>query len=161
MAVDHAARAGWNVNLRRLAELMAANMPCLVLLFVPIVAPVLLGSHSLYAWNDPTTVAGDALLRGKAAYLNPGFFGVRLRDLPGRVVAARAFLLAAIAGTRPHGRSRADAQHGTLEPDRPAAVRGYGDLRVVRLAHVAFAAVVQHDFRRLFIRERWWDSLPP
>jgi hypothetical protein len=46
-------------------------------LFVPIVAPVLLGSHSLYAWNDPSTVAGDALLRGKAAYLNPGFFGVR------------------------------------------------------------------------------------
>jgi hypothetical protein len=77
VAVDHAARAGWNVNLRRLAEIMAANMSCLVLLFVPIAALVLLGSHGLYAWNDPSRVAGDPLLRGKAAYLNPGFFGVR------------------------------------------------------------------------------------
>jgi hypothetical protein len=77
VAVDHAARAGWNVSLRRLAEIMAANMPCLIVLFVPIVAPVLLGNHSLYTWNDPLAVAGDTLLRGKAAYLNPGFFGVR------------------------------------------------------------------------------------
>ncbi len=77
VAVDHAARAGWNVSLRRLAEIMAANMSCLVVLFVPIIALVLLGSHSLYAWNDPSTVAGDPLLRGKAVYLNPGFFGLR------------------------------------------------------------------------------------
>ena len=54
VAVDHATRAGWNVNLRRLAEIMAANMPCLILLFVPIIVPVLLGSYSLYAWNDPS-----------------------------------------------------------------------------------------------------------
>ena len=60
VAVDHATRAGWNVNLRRLAEIMAANMPCLILLFLPIIVPVLLGSHSLYAWNDPSAVAGDA-----------------------------------------------------------------------------------------------------
>jgi hypothetical protein len=77
VAVDHAARAGWNVSLRRLAEIMAANMPCLIVLFVPIVAPVLLGNYSLYTWNDPAAVAGDTLLHGKAAYLNAGFFGVR------------------------------------------------------------------------------------
>ena len=77
VALDHATRAGWNVDLRRLAEIMAANMPCLTLLFLPIIVPVLLGSHSLYAWNDPSAVAGDPLLRHKAPYLNAGFFGVR------------------------------------------------------------------------------------
>jgi hypothetical protein len=77
VAVDHAARAGWNVNLRRLAEIMAANMPCLIVLFLPIIVPVLLGNHSLYAWNDRLAVAGDALLRRKAVYLSPGFFGIR------------------------------------------------------------------------------------
>jgi hypothetical protein len=77
VAADHAARAGWNVNLRRLAEILAANMPCLTFLFLPIIVPVLLTSHSLYPWNDPSAVAGDPLLRQKAAYLSPGFFGVR------------------------------------------------------------------------------------
>jgi len=77
VAVDHAARAGWNVNLRRMAEIMAANMPCLIVLFLPIIVPVLLGNHSLYAWNDRLAVAGDALLGRKAVYLSPGFFGIR------------------------------------------------------------------------------------
>ena len=65
VALDHATRAGWNVALRRLAEIMAANFPCLTVLFLPIIVPVLLGSHSLYAWNDPSAVAGDPLLRTK------------------------------------------------------------------------------------------------
>ena len=56
---------------------MAANFPCLTVLFLPIIVPVLLGSHSLYAWNDPSAVAGDPLLRHKAPYLSAGFFGVR------------------------------------------------------------------------------------
>ena len=77
VALDHACRAGWNVNLRRLAEIMAANIPFLTFLFLPIIVPVLLGSHSLYAWNNRSAVAGDPLLDHKAAYLNPGFFGVR------------------------------------------------------------------------------------
>ena len=77
VALDHATRAGWNVALRRLAEIMAANFPCLTVLFLPIIVPVLLGSHSLYAWNDPSAVAGDPLLRHKAPYLSAGFFGVR------------------------------------------------------------------------------------
>ena len=77
VVLHHATRAGWSVNLRRLAEIMAANMPILTLLFLPIIVPVLLDSHSLYAWNDRSAVAGDPLLGHKAAYLNPGFFGVR------------------------------------------------------------------------------------
>lgn len=77
VALDHACRAGWNVNLRRLAEIMAANIPVLTFLFLPIVVPVLLGNHNLYAWNNRSTVAGDPLLARKAIYLSPGFFGVR------------------------------------------------------------------------------------
>jgi hypothetical protein len=77
VALDHACRAGWNVNLRRLAEIMAANIPTLTFLFLPIIVPVLLGSHGLYGWNSRSAIAGDALLGHKAAYLNAGFFGVR------------------------------------------------------------------------------------
>jgi hypothetical protein len=77
VALGHATRAGWSVTTRRLAELIAANIPCLAILFLPILLPVLLGSGSLYIWNHPSA-AGDELLRHKIAYyLNPGFFTVR------------------------------------------------------------------------------------
>jgi hypothetical protein len=75
--VQHITRAGWSVAVRRLAELLGANIYWLILLFLPIVVPVLLGSSALYRWNDPAAVAGDELLRLKAPYLNAGFFGVR------------------------------------------------------------------------------------
>lgn len=77
VAVGHACRAGWNVTVRRLAEIMAANMFWLVVLFLPVIVPVLLGSASLYRWNDPSAVAKSELLGHKAVYLNPSFFGIR------------------------------------------------------------------------------------
>jgi hypothetical protein len=77
VAVDHATRAGWSVAVRRLAEIFAANIPCLTFLFLPIIVPVLLGSPISYPWNDPSAVASDGLWKCKTPYLNPGFFGVR------------------------------------------------------------------------------------
>jgi hypothetical protein len=52
-------------------------MPLLTLLFLPIIVPVLLDSHSLYAWNNRSEAAGDRLLGPEATYLSPGFFGIR------------------------------------------------------------------------------------
>jgi hypothetical protein len=40
--------------------------------------PVLLGMHYLYEWTDPDAVAADPGLSGKAAYLNPTFFVIRV-----------------------------------------------------------------------------------
>jgi hypothetical protein len=93
VALQHATRAGWSVTVRRLAELLAGNMPVLAVLFLPILVAVLQGSSSLYPWahRDPQAGtsapgiaslslapgAGDELLRHKAAYLSPPFFAVR------------------------------------------------------------------------------------
>ena len=72
--LQHATRAGWSVVLRRLAEIIAANIPLLALLAIP----VAVGLHHLYRWADPAAVAGDHLLQAKSPYLNPRFFVARL-----------------------------------------------------------------------------------
>lgn len=77
VALGHAARAGWSVTSRRLAELLAANIPCLAILFLPILLPVLMGNASLYSWNSPEAGADELLHHKTAYYLNPGFFAVR------------------------------------------------------------------------------------
>jgi hypothetical protein len=71
--LQHLVRAGWSVVVRRLAETLAMNLPLLALFALP----VLLGAHRLYQWADAQAVAGDAILRGKHAYLNIPFFTLR------------------------------------------------------------------------------------
>lgn len=69
--IQHAGRAGWSVVVRRTAENMMATLPVLALFFIP----VFLGRHELYHhWMDATIVAEDAILKGKAAFLNEGFW---------------------------------------------------------------------------------------
>jgi hypothetical protein len=73
--LQHLTRAGWSVVLRRLAELIAANVSLMAVLFLPILASVLYGIGDLYHWvhADPH----DALLAHKKAWLNPTFFTIR------------------------------------------------------------------------------------
>lgn len=74
VALQHVSKAGWSVNIRRIAESFTAFLP-----FAAVAAVVLLlGSRHLYIWLDPKIVAGDAILQGKQAYLNPTFFVIRL-----------------------------------------------------------------------------------
>jgi hypothetical protein len=75
--LQHLTRAGWSVTLRRLAELLGANIPCLIVLFLPILVPVLWRNPVLYSWAASNAAAGDELLRHKAVYLNPTFFALR------------------------------------------------------------------------------------
>ena len=75
--LQHVSRAGWSVTVRRLAELLAANAFLLALLFLPILASVLSGNHSLYEWADAEEVAHDPLLAHKAVFLNPQAFALR------------------------------------------------------------------------------------
>ncbi len=72
--LHHVTRAGWSVVVRRLAEGMAVLFPVLAVLAVPI----LLGMHDLYSWSRPGATAHDSVLAGKAGYLNPTFFVIRL-----------------------------------------------------------------------------------
>jgi hypothetical protein len=67
-------RSGWGTVLRRLAENIMSAMPLMALLFIP----VYLGMHDLYHWSHLDAVENDPILSGKASYLNPTFFTVRV-----------------------------------------------------------------------------------
>lgn len=77
VVLHHATRAGWSVTIRRLAEILAGNMPLLALLFLPVLIPIMLGNHSLYEWTNPAVVGHSALLEHKTPYLNVAFFTAR------------------------------------------------------------------------------------
>ena len=100
VTISHLTRAGWNVTVRRIAELYAQCLPVLLLLFLPILIPLLLSNDGLYVWNqagwsmhgaDAATI--DALNQPeaqlppleklKAAYLNKGFFAIRWVSIGG------------------------------------------------------------------------------
>jgi hypothetical protein len=82
VAVHHATRAGWGVTVRRICEIVAANMTVLVILALPIVLPVLMGKHMLYEWVNPGLSQSGSetfneLIAHKRPYLNSWFFGFR------------------------------------------------------------------------------------
>lgn len=72
--LQHLTRSGWSVAVRRVAEAVAATMPHLAIMAIP----VLLGMHFLYEWTHEEAVAGDAILTGKSPYLNETFFILRI-----------------------------------------------------------------------------------
>ena len=78
--LQHITRAGWSVTVRRLAENIAGTLPFMLLLFVPVVV----GFGELYHhWThaqitDPQAANYDAIVAGKAGYLNTTFFFVRV-----------------------------------------------------------------------------------
>ena len=75
--LQYLTRAGWSVVVRRIAEMLACNLPLLVVLFIPIIILMWQGNHRLYEWVNPELVAKEPLLQAKQAYLNVTFFTVR------------------------------------------------------------------------------------
>lgn len=73
-AIHHLASAGWSVNIRRFSEALAAFIPYLILLGLPL---VLFAGKDLYLWLDTDVVAKDPILLGKTPYLNKTFFIIR------------------------------------------------------------------------------------
>ncbi len=77
--VQHLTKAQWSAVVRRVPEALIWAFPMLALLAIPI----LFGMHDLYHWThhdliDPASPEYDALIAGKAAYLNVPFFIARL-----------------------------------------------------------------------------------
>lgn len=73
LLIINAMRATWPVALRRIIEAMAATLPLLLILFIPIA----LDLSTLYPWVDPYHIANPhvrELTLKKTAYLNVGFF---------------------------------------------------------------------------------------
>lgn len=73
-AIQHAVGAGWSVNIRRISEAMAAFLPVVLLGGVVL----LFAGSDLYLWLDPDVVTNDPILFGKKAYLNWGFWAIRM-----------------------------------------------------------------------------------
>ncbi len=71
--IQHLSRAGWSVTIRRIAENLAANLPLLGLLLIPLLP----GIGDLFHWSHATVVAVDPLLQEKSPYLNSPFFFLR------------------------------------------------------------------------------------
>lgn len=72
--IHHATRAGWSTVLRRIAENFMMTLPILGLLALPIV----FYAHDIFEWTHLDIVAADPILTKKAAYLNEGFFQIRV-----------------------------------------------------------------------------------
>ncbi len=59
--------AKWGIVIRRIPELAARNAPVLAILVLPIIIPMLWGSHALYEWADQSKYSGEAIAKTKAA----------------------------------------------------------------------------------------------
>ncbi len=72
--IQHLARAGWSVTVRRIAERLSLNLFLMVIMIVPLLA----GTNELFHWMHADVAATDEVLRAKSGYLNPTFFYVRI-----------------------------------------------------------------------------------
>jgi hypothetical protein len=71
--LQHVTRASWSVVVRRLGESLAAALPVLAILSIPI----LIGVPRIYEWAGTESGPADALIQHKAGYLNVPFFVAR------------------------------------------------------------------------------------
>jgi hypothetical protein len=85
--------ARWSVAIRRVGEILAANMLLLAVMALPIVVPTLMGNDVLYQWANGANAHHSELLQHKAAYLNPTFFGIRFVVFFGFWIALSRFYL--------------------------------------------------------------------
>jgi len=77
VGLHHVTGAVWSVVLRRVAEMLAAPVTLVAVLFLPVAAFAFLPGSGLFPWLDTAAVEGDHVLEAKTAYLNLPFFLVR------------------------------------------------------------------------------------
>lgn len=74
LMLHHMVGGGWGVAIRRGLEAGTRTLPLIFVLSLPLI----FGMHELYEWSHAEVVAKDPVLQHKSAYLNSGFFIVRL-----------------------------------------------------------------------------------
>lgn len=74
ITLEYVTDAIWSVPIRRITEFLAAIIPFLAILVIPI----LFNMHEIFHWTHEEVVAQDNVLQGKASYLNISFFTVRV-----------------------------------------------------------------------------------
>ena len=82
MALQYAAEVAWSVLVKRILEAISGFIPVGAIIMIIIFAAGTLHFHHLYHWMDPNVYDinhedYDAIIAGKAAYLNQPFFWVR------------------------------------------------------------------------------------
>jgi hypothetical protein len=77
VTLQHLVNAKWSIVVRRLGEILAANMWLLAVAVLPLVIPVAMGKSELFRWVSPEFMHSNHALHSKSAYLNVGFFLVR------------------------------------------------------------------------------------
>lgn len=83
VALNYVFGARWAVLFRRVPEAMSAYLPVGAVALLALY----LGREELYVWARPEAVAASPHLQHKAAYLNPGFFFLRLAIASGIWIA--------------------------------------------------------------------------
>ena len=73
VALEYLVGATWSTPFRRVSEFLAALIPLLVILVIPLI----FGMHDLFHWTHEETLLSDPLLQAKSAYLNVPFFLIR------------------------------------------------------------------------------------
>jgi hypothetical protein len=77
VTLQHLVNAHWSIVVRRVGELIAAAMPVVAILSLPIIVTALSGNASLFPWVDLQAVHADHVLEHKSKYLNTTFFLIR------------------------------------------------------------------------------------
>ncbi len=74
VALEYTAGATWSTPFRRIVEFLAASIPFLIILAIPL----LFNIHDFFLWANQQVVVNDKILVEKTAYLNVPFLLVRL-----------------------------------------------------------------------------------
>lgn len=82
-ALQFLANVGWSALVRRIAEALASAVPFVLVASLPIIVNVFTDHSSIYHWAhsdvyQPNSPTYDQILVEKQAYLNPGFFAIRM-----------------------------------------------------------------------------------
>ena len=78
LALQYATETGWYATVKRVIEAVAGYLPVgIILMTVTLLYITLADGAHLYLWMDAKKVAEDEIMKGKAVYLNKGFFWVR------------------------------------------------------------------------------------
>lgn len=102
VGLQHLTGAIWSVVVRRVAEMFAASMWLVGILFLPVMLFVLMpDSFHVFPWADAEKVRADPLLSEKQAYLNVPFFVIRAAAFFGLwILFARYFVNTSLAQDR-------------------------------------------------------------
>ncbi|WP_413570254.1 molybdopterin oxidoreductase [Bdellovibrio sp. HCB117] len=74
VAINNVAKAGWSVTIRRFAEATTSFIPAILIGGLVL----LVGFKTLYPWANQEVLDASPVVAAKTAYLNTGFFVVRL-----------------------------------------------------------------------------------